>query len=731
MSTTYLVEIDMRMKGDLAAALAPAGAKLDELAGKVTKLGEALKALGGPVDVGLQLKADLVPEVNKLASGLEEAQKNALELKSTLGSLEANGKVPGGGTDGSDGAVRPLAPKIKDAKEETSKLGDAVRAFGKTAVGAFTGAVEKVGALTLGLAAAGATAGIGAVTYGVLSLNKQLENTKVSLATIFAANGVASDVSHGLGMAAETVAKMRKDAAALPGEFHELLGIFQTIASSGFNSGASRSQLEDLAAQAMAASKVVGLPSDMAGRELAQLLEGRAGSHNVLGMRLGIGSGDQAQAFNKLGAEERLARIREELAKFEPAFSVFESSFDGAGSSFMNNARELLRVVTEPVFGKLTGALVKVNKWIEDNESRIAGWTTLLGQKLSDAWDWGTKKIEEWRPAVEAFATHAFVKLKSVWEEVQPYAERFGEIMKEALQDPGTIDKLITLLKLYAAVKVGGGLVDAVGGWGNAASIGKGIGGGVAKFGKKAVLDGGLKAIEWGSRFGAGALGVGAATGGASAGAAGAGGAAAASGTGVLVAGGALAAGAATLALAGLGAAAWQTKGLLADLDKAELDDARARYESAMRVVEEAGKSAEAYEHVTTMMRKLELTGNETAAAAIELHLGLANAAASAEILAANFADIRDGANVPQDPMVGRMSMLSEMPHWSAESKKDDKRKPPRHPGGAGMNVQKVEIVVTSNQDPSRIARLVSSELANLRRHPRVSPHVPNYSASM
>jgi hypothetical protein len=50
--------------------------------------------------------------------------------------------------------------------------------------------------------------------------------------------------------------------------------------------------------------------------------------------------------------------------------------------------------------------------------------------------------------------------------------------------------------------------------------------------------------------------------------------------------------------------------------------------------------------------------------------------------------------------------------------------------GGGGVNVHKVEIVVTSNQDPNRIARVVESHLAALSRFRKSSPYSPNFSAT-
>src|SRR5690606_30938261 len=132
---------------------------------------------------------------------------------------------------------------------------------------------------------------------------------------------------------------------------------------------------------------------------------------------------------------------------------------------------ELLRVATEPVFGKLTGTFTRINRWFDQNEARVSAWASVIGDKLGAAWDWGTQKIEEWGTAVEQFAINAFAKLRTIWDDLKPHVEAFGAVMQEALKDPGTIDKLITLLKLYATVKVAGGVADAVGGWGN---VGKG-----------------------------------------------------------------------------------------------------------------------------------------------------------------------------------------------------------------------------------------------------------------
>jgi hypothetical protein len=49
--------------------------------------------------------------------------------------------------------------------------------------------------------------------------------------------------------------------------------------------------------------------------------------------------------------------------------------------------------------------------------------------------------------------------------------------------------------------------------------------------------------------------------------------------------------------------------------------------------------------------------------------------------------------------------------------------------GHGGTSVQKVEIVITSNQNPSRIAQVVEARLNGLSNNKRFSPDVRNFSA--
>ena len=61
-------------------------------------------------------------------------------------------------------------------------------------------------------------------------------------------------------------------------------------------------------------------------REMAMLLAGRAGSHNVLGQRLGF-TGDKAHALQQMAPEERLKAINTELDRYSAATDRFSHTF--------------------------------------------------------------------------------------------------------------------------------------------------------------------------------------------------------------------------------------------------------------------------------------------------------------------------------------------------------------------------------------------------------------------
>jgi hypothetical protein len=313
----------------------------------------------------------------------------AVEL-STKGDLSAQAGSAISKLGGVDAAAKGAT---QSASTLATSLGHALESVADRAISVATS-----------LATIGAGGAFAAATYGVLKVNNELEKTKISIAAIFGANGLAKDIPEGMDMATEIMAKMRKDAAALPGEFKDLTGIFKTISVPGFQAGASPEQVRELSSKTMAAGAVVGLPMPQTGRELAMLLEGRAGAHNVLGLRLAGLGGDKAAAFNKLAPEKRFEAVSKELDKWAPVIEAYKHSFAGLSSTLKDNVKGFLGQATSPLFEHIKSSLEGANNWFDTHGDKVAELADRIGGKLGAAWDWVIAKAKALAPIVEHVA---------------------------------------------------------------------------------------------------------------------------------------------------------------------------------------------------------------------------------------------------------------------------------------------------------------------------------------
>lgn len=601
------------------------------------------------------------------------------------------------------GSLQPHLEKVGKSGGDLSKvkdvlgtIGSGIASLGSSMAGAFTGAVESAANVAASVAKIGAVGAVAAVGFGV-KLNSELEQAQVSLAAIFNSTGQSNGMLKGMQDAQAVMKDMRKDAADLPGEFKDLMGIFRMAATPGFQAGGSVKDIEKLSANAMAFAASRGIEMGQAGRELGMLLQGRAGAHNVFGTLLGI-TGDKVQKFNdhaQTSPNERLKMVEKELKKEESSREFFGSTFDAQSSTLVDNAKKFLGAATSGVFDRVKGALETTNAWFDRNETKIIGFAEKVGDKLSYAFEFGRRKIEEWTPAMLAFVENAYSRVSGIWERVAPMIEKAGEVLKKALTDPKTFDRIEGVLKMYALVKIGGIAAPMAGSMMSSASGMFSAGGGAA-----------------------GALG------------------------------GVAAAGAVGAALVVLGTTVYGVVDILTDSSNAYHDYAT---KQAQQIGEHTqhindaigpGGLSGAFKSVADFMGAagLTLVNNwmltlDTLATATGFITGVFNDAGDkiAKILGvARLHNDHDPADAS-----GRNDQVLDFNTISIKTLGGDggladaqkKKESKGVAGGGGTSIQKVEIVVSSNQDPSRIARSVIDEIQGLNRNPTSSRYVRNWGS--
>lgn len=620
-------------------------------------------------------------------------------------------QVKGGGAGGALDKASAGADRVSKRLERISTL---ARSAGSTMVSSFTGVVESVGNVSYGLAKMGAGLAVGAAMWGV-KLNSELETTQTSIAAVLKAQDQVGSMDEGLGRAATMVAQMKKDARELPGEFRDLQYILQSSLTSGLNAGLSPESMQRMSAQVMAAGKAMSVPLDQAGREFAMLLEGRAGAHNVFGTRLGI----KADGFNQLDSAKRIEIIAEALQKFQPSIKAFGRTWDAASSTMIDHAKSFIGLATKPLFEKAKETLFDINRWFEANGDTTDEWARDIGWRLRNAFVIGTQTIQEWWPAISAFATNAERKLSQVWATWGPTLETMGASMREWMKDPKAMEDIAETAKLYAGLKIG-------------VPIGTGLFGlGSAIFGGGGAAAGGAAAA------GAGAAGAGT----------GAAGVAAAGGLAAV----ATAAAAVVLALGGVGLAAWQGYELFKESQGFMNEEERNRAAAVVHLQAMIDAHRNAGTELDMSSANWQNAVGNLIAAGGELEASLLSAAAASTSAAASFnaaaakqwgpagveaskwggaPGVGGSLNYIMAAAQGSANAFLDGESLRAEQAAKKAAKDKKGGGGGGGNVMKVEITISSNQAPGQIAREIKNELVSLQRHPRTSSGVRNFSAA-
>lgn len=564
------------------------------------------------------------------------------------------------------GAVNGLHARIGTLSTGLLQAGDHVSRLGDGFLG-LAGkalAVVSVGALIGGAFAV--------VKEGLLDINATIEEAKISLASVFLAGGETKTFTESLDVSGKIIAEMRKDAAALPGTFADLSRIMQTIATPGMQSGMDAGQLEKFAAKTMAVGEILQVSSAMAGREMAHLLGpgGHLTKQNVFGQRL-LG-GIDTKEFNSKSTAEKLELITAGLDKHKAGIAAFEGSFKGLSTTFGDQIKLFAGASTAGLFERVKESLERGNRWFVDNKEQLASWAKTIGEGLVSAFE-----------KAKVFAMNMTTYVLGLWEQIGPKIQSIAGLLGNFLTDANGPSKLITgiseALALALALKAtGAGLQMA----GTGMKIASGLG---------------LPAIEAGPV-------------------------------------GALVAATALVSLASAAAVVAGEMHALADETSAYHVQATTALNDLTNELSKFSISLGGVNTVWTVFESLGVTVTSTIAHLIGCFNDLiAPVQTLYAILAGGSIGDPAGAKAKYDydhPAAKEPLALTALQLLGSENGGHDERNkkgqlvPPNH----HTTIHKVEIVVNSNQDPSRIARLTMEQLVQVSRNRTGTSGSPNFS---
>ena len=463
----------------------------------------------------------------------------------------------------------------------------------------------------------------------------------------------------------------------------------------------------------MAAAKALSVQTDQAGRELGQLFEGRAGAHNVLGMRLKIDAHQLYEDldgvkkhFKDLTAEGRVKAIEDAVGKFEPAIKAFGNTYDAQSSTLVDNVKNLIQIGTKELFGRVVADLGDINNWFESNRDTVEQYARQAGHWLVDVHDKARKIAEEWIPILKDFGERAYGKFVELWRDAGPIIEGIAKSVKDFLGDKDSVDRMATLLKLYIVAKAGGAI------------MGMGPLAGLAKAGVSDLAGGGA------------ALGAG---------------------------GGGVAGAAMIAAAAGVALAVWQGMKLSAEVSdrssdqwKGDVNQARLLSEDqggqisytneyTRGVLEDAYKNADNFKSTLdgvlsgTIALQDAVTNMTEAAgqAAYDLQdfaIGLHNVVDDMNKMLkdARDADMKDIGDSAAHYMAAMNLADQQAGRPVGSTAAADKKRKDDKAGGGNTTVN-INFTISSNQSPDQIARKVVQKLVDKRRFRTTSSGVPNW----
>jgi hypothetical protein len=593
---------------------------------------------------------------------------------STTGTLGAQLGVVGDKAATADSKIQSISHSGREAARVLSHMGERVG-------GMLESVADKAFSVAESLAKWGLAGGVALAAYGVGHLNRELEGTTISLAAIAQAQGFTSTFDAGFRLAGEQVAKMKQDVKTLPGDLGQLSNMMKMIATPAAQGGASMDQIRTMAGKTMLTAEILGVRQDMAAREMANLMAGRAGAHNILGGRLGL-IGDEAKHFNALAPEARLARINAEMAKYPGAADMFGQSFVANWTTLKDNIKYvLIAPVTAPLFEHVKITMAQINTYFDEHQEKISHIVDLVGNRLAGAWDATIGKLKEIWPIVASIGEH-IARMDA--SKMLMGAEHAGEA-------------LLGVKLGGMAISAGAGLIPYL-----AASGGSGVYSGTMA------------------------------------------GAAAGGGAGAAI--GAVATGLGALAVAAVPVAGIidtltdNTNKFHTEAEGLKIAIGLQASTIAENLTPALDKASGAMHTFVDWLGVVALKGANFGLRQLanltdplkDVDYGHLGGYSPADLALKSFYTRRNDEDDPHrdrevDLFNRADSMLAHSGVLNMLDKVDEKHKPPK---GGNTYISKVEINVTSNQDPSRVARLTVAQIEKLSGQAKSSKFVPRYDAS-
>ena len=353
-------------------------------------------------------------------------------------------------------SLNQVTAKVSDLNKELGHLGkDALKSIDSAFSGFAHTAISAIG--MAGAAAGGAFAvGLGKTLKEGLHFGAMIEEAQLSIATLKSTLGNLS-FDKAREQSTAFVEGLRRDAAALPGEFKDVLEMATSLQPAAHALGLADEQVRKMATRGVAMAAALGIQQGTFAHEMASALQGKVSANMPLARKLGIHQSE----WSKLKPEERLNYFDKLFSKADPAVEAYKRTWVGITSNARDQSRNLARIVAGPLQQSLKDSLSNGLGWLETNESLVQNWARNAGIYIQRAFLWGEQAIHRWGPPLLHFGSVLEKSLTRAFHTAEPYLKRVEDLSLRLLQDPS---KLVggagAIGGIFAGVKAGSGALS-------------------------------------------------------------------------------------------------------------------------------------------------------------------------------------------------------------------------------------------------------------------------------
>jgi hypothetical protein len=237
------------------------------------------------------------------------------------------------------------------------------------------------------MAGAAAWGGLRLAKSALIDFNGQVEQSKVSLQTMFASNGISASFAAAQPVADKFFATMQQAAKDSVGTTSDFIAMAQGIAPSLLGAGKSMKDLEQFTIGAMTAASAFGIRGDMMALDVQQALQKGIEAKDRIQMLLpsiGMKRGD----FNKLDQEGRFGALNKMLSSqvLKDAAKAQGETLPGQISTLKDSLSQTFGKIGLPLVRAMTAEVKKWNTWIDANGAKVEAWgKTFAGYMIKGA----------------------------------------------------------------------------------------------------------------------------------------------------------------------------------------------------------------------------------------------------------------------------------------------------------------------------------------------------------